>query len=230
MTRCAGIAHCRGEWIAGVADSSATHSLKWFKIPDLLSLPHDLEEWDVEFAGLVSPIGLVEQGTRPVDTEARKMLGAKRASSVFPVPTRPILAARSREEACELCESLEGKRVTRQSFSLFRGIRETESWITPIFQERIVEVHPEVAFCQWSGIPMRSPARDLDGRLSRLSILQNAFPEWDQSEADDWLASESIPRLNSLVALRAASRMAEGDSERIGGHLDPRGLRMEMAY
>lgn len=47
------------------------------------------------------PIGLPEAGPRTCDLEARRLLRAPRASSVFPAPLRSMLSAHDQHEASE---------------------------------------------------------------------------------------------------------------------------------
>ena len=50
--------------------------------------------------GVDVPIGLSDGKPRQCDIEARAVLRAPRASSVFPPPIRSALSAKTREEAC----------------------------------------------------------------------------------------------------------------------------------
>lgn len=64
--------------------------------------------------GVDIPIGLADEGARHCDKEARRVLGQPRASSVFPAPIRPVLAAECWEEACTIRERAAGKRMSKQ--------------------------------------------------------------------------------------------------------------------
>ena len=56
--------------------------------------------------GIDIPIGLPSKGPRECDREARRLLGRPRAASVFPAPIRPLLRARSWEEAAASLSTL----------------------------------------------------------------------------------------------------------------------------
>ena len=43
------------------------------------------------------PIGLTDSGPRQCDIQARRLLGARRGTSVFPAPIRPVLNVGSRQ-------------------------------------------------------------------------------------------------------------------------------------
>lgn len=63
------------------------------------------------------PIGLRDDSSTPrqCDTAARKVLGRKRASSVFPAPIRMILNEPTYAEASSKSHRLTGKRISQQT-------------------------------------------------------------------------------------------------------------------
>jgi predicted RNase H-like nuclease len=57
------------------------------------------------------PIGLTDSGPRQCDIQARRLLGARRGTSVFPAPIRPVLHVASRIEADKIHRSIDGRGV-----------------------------------------------------------------------------------------------------------------------
>src|SRR4029077_5268811 len=103
------------------------------------------------------PIGLTESGPRECDVEARRVLGAPRASSVFPAPVRACLSATTYAQACEAHHRADGRRMSRQAFGILNKIREVNEMLMrdTRLQSRVREVHPEVCFAHWNrGKPM----------------------------------------------------------------------------
>ena len=101
------------------------------------------------------PIGLPDRarlGGRLADIEARKVLGP-RAAAVFAVPARAAVMQADYRAACaqNLANSNPPRMVSKQMFHLFPKIREVDAALTPALQERVKEVHPEVAFSALNG-------------------------------------------------------------------------------
>src|SRR5262249_11732766 len=91
------------------------------------------------------PIGLTECGPRECDIEARRVLGSRRASSVFPAPVRACLSAATYAQACEAHRRADGRAMSQQAFGILNKIREVnEILIRDLgLQDRVREVHPE---------------------------------------------------------------------------------------
>ena len=73
------------------------------------------------------PIGLTESGPRQCDIQARHLLGARRGTSVFPAPIRPVLNMANREEADKIHRSIDGRGVNVFSWNLYPRIRDIDS-------------------------------------------------------------------------------------------------------
>ena len=124
------------------------------------------------------PIGLLdayETGGRECDREARKCLGPKRGSSVFPAPVRPVLRATSYEEAKELSRrSAEvRKAISKQTWAIVCKIIEVDDLLRtrPALRDVVREVHPEVSFCELAARPMHYSKRKREGRDERRRAL-----------------------------------------------------------
>lgn len=175
MTIVAGIDGCRGGWLCvSKAPNDASVSVRvlsrFDEIASLEPLPRVI--------AVDMPIGLPESGPRECDLEARRLLTRLRASSVFPAPIRPILAASSREHASSIRRSIDGKGVTIQSWSLVAKVNEVDALIQSRSSKNIeiYEVHPELSFWAWNGKqPMAHPKRTLEGRMERERLVENHY-------------------------------------------------------
>ena len=99
MSLVAGVDGCAAGWLC------VTHDLNRHEIEGhIFERIDDILQWEErpEVLTIDIPIGLTDGGPRLCDREARLRLGAPRASSVFPAPIRPVLAAGSYEEACQI--------------------------------------------------------------------------------------------------------------------------------
>ena len=230
MGAVAGADGCRAGWLTVErrADGSVAATV-YRSTPELMERARSLEVLTLDI-----PIGLPDNGPRPVDLLARQLLGP-RASSVFPAPVRAALLGATYAEACERSFEACGKRLSKQAFAILPKIREVDEALCAdaILQERVREVHPEVCFYFINGSrPMEHPKKSGQGFLARHNLLETHFgPVFANLRS-------TIPRtvakdddiLDALVALWSAERLQSGD----GISLPPTpmrdrlGLRMEM--
>ena len=184
------------------------------------------------------PIGLTDGGRRSCDQEARKLLGSPRASSVFPAPIRPAIQAASREEAAEITESRDGRRVGAQAWGIFPKVREVDFFLRaePAAREHMIEVHPEVSFWAWSGQqPMKAGKKTPEGKRARRALVEAEFGT-DAFEAARRLytrgnvADDDI--LDAYAALWTAQRVFAKRANSVPGDqpLDSAGLPMRIVY
>jgi predicted RNase H-like nuclease len=175
-----------------------------------------------DFAGLNIvavdiPIGLCdayETGGRACDREARKYL-RKRASSVFPAPVRPALAASSWEDACvrSRASASLGKAISKQTFAILHKIREVDDLLRARsdLHNVVREIHPEVCFCELAGHPMKNPKRKSEGREERRQLLGQYVRDLNkivESGYEQRLPLEDI--LDATVACWSALRLVAG--------------------
>jgi predicted RNase H-like nuclease len=66
------------------------------------------------------PIGLLDNGTRLADREARCLL-KQRSCCVFTSPVRPLLSCSDYREANKRRRAIEGKGLTKQAWALLRA-------------------------------------------------------------------------------------------------------------
>jgi predicted RNase H-like nuclease len=144
----AGVDCTPGGWAVVISDLDQTSVQKVTALSDLFDSRSDLKVVAVDV-----PIGLLEhyeKGGRACDRMARKFLGKRRGSSVFPAPVRSTLAAKSWDEACSLSRASapQGRGLSKQTFAILPKIKEVDALLQTHLKLRDVvrEVHPEVCF------------------------------------------------------------------------------------
>jgi predicted RNase H-like nuclease len=134
-----GVDGWRGRWVGALLDG---RSVTLLALPDadaVLALP------DVELIGIDMPIGLSDDGARACDVQARRRLG-RAGSSVFPAPLRVVLGCADHAAACEESRRASGKALSVQAWNLVPAIRSLDAALGEPPSDRVVEVHPELAF------------------------------------------------------------------------------------
>ena len=109
--------------------------------------------------------GSMERQERRCDKEARKLLGARRAS-VFRVPCRPAVYASSYDQAIARNEKLTGTRIFRATWNIVGKIREVDEFLSsnPEARNSVREIHPELCFWSLNGCrPLQYPKRTEEG-------------------------------------------------------------------
>lgn len=165
------------------------------------------------------PLGLSDHGPRAADEAARRLVGSRRASSIFSSPVRGILDARSQPEASTRHRVIDGRGFGAQSFAILSKIREWNDLLlaSPEARGRVHEIHPEVSFAllnQRTGIA--SPKKTEDGALLRRELLVREF---GHDRVEFLMAACRHPKvsrddvLDAMVALWSARRIATGVAE-----------------
>jgi predicted RNase H-like nuclease len=231
----AGVDGCKAGWIAIRLDtSSGKYSSEIFSSGSQLinqSLDHEALALDI-------PIGLTNSGPRQCDLLARKMLGPRRGSSVFPAPIRPALDAPDRLEADRIARAIQGKGVGAQAFALYARIRDVDDSIRGNEQARRIvhEVHPEICFMAWNdGNPIVESKKSFQGMRMRFELIESHFGESSveairQKYPPSLVADDDIN--DAFAALWTAQRIDLGTAVVIPDppEIDPLGLRMGMWY
>ena len=194
---------------------------------DLHGVIADLKSGNLKATGIDVPIGLPETEPRMCDLQARCLLD-KRWPSVFHAPARETLACRNQPDASAKSREITGRGMSIQAFSIIPKIRAIDALMTPELQESLFEVHPEVSFAQLAGDPMAIKKKRVAGRLMRIRALVAAFPDIEESLSTRPKGCAPDDVLDAYVAAWSARRHVLGQSIRLGGDLDARGLRMEM--
>ena len=179
------------------------------------------------------PIGLSDgDRSRQCDIAARRLLGGRRASSVFPTPIRPCLSTEDYERASRISFEHSGKKLTRQSFALLKKIRQVDDLMTPELQERVREIHPEVSF--WvlnSKRPIQHNKKAAPGQDERHRLLQEIVVDMDgilaRAPAHGYGKDDA---LDALAAAWTAGRTVIGKAGTLPEkpEIDSKGLRMEI--
>lgn len=162
----AGVDGYRKGWVAVSLDPSgdvqvSTHAT----FSEVLSLRARVIAVDIP----IDPPGL---GARPTDAAARAFVGGSRASSVFPTPPRAALEARTFAEAAEIARTITGKGISQQAFALGRKILEVHALAE--VDERVIEMHPEVSFCELAGGQLLESKHTPEGLERRRALLAEA--------------------------------------------------------
>lgn len=162
----AGVDGYRKGWVAVSLDPSgdvevSTHA----DFSEVLSLRARVIAIDIP----IDPAGL---GARPTDAAARAFVGAARASAIFPTPPRAALAARSFAEAGEIARTITGKGISQQAFALARKILEVHELADA--DERVIEMHPEVSFCELAATHVLESKHTPEGLERRRALLAEA--------------------------------------------------------
>jgi predicted RNase H-like nuclease len=185
------------------------------------------------------PIGL--RGRNPeerlCDKAARVMLGAGRASSVFPAPSRYVLGCVSYTEASEKNREFTGRRLSQQSWAIVPKIREVDEYLRREPQRgKIHEMHPEICFWALNGQrPMEHNKKKAEGYEQRMILLERILPGV-RKIADAALAQyprKQLARDDILDAIVGAVTAAlPGTLHRIPlkPETDERVLPMEIVY
>jgi predicted RNase H-like nuclease len=172
MKRVAGIDGTPGGWAVVIIAEGQSIIRKVAALSDIFD---DATVFDIVAVDV--PIGLLdayEVGGRVCDRAARQFLGRPRGSSVFPAPVRPVLEAKSWEDACVRSRgsAANGKAVTKQTFAILPKIREVTHFSKCALNcaRWYVRFIPKFAFPSWLACPCpiarRQPLDERSGEHS----------------------------------------------------------------
>lgn len=217
-----GVDGWRGAWVGALLDGRRVTLLALPDVAAVLAVP------DAEVIAIDMPIGLSDDGSRACDLDARRNLG-RAGSSVFPASVRRVLEATDYVDACRLSVEASGKALSRQAWNLVPAIRALDEALGDPPLDRVVEVHPELAF-RALGSSVADPKVTARGTMQRLSALR---PVMDVEAAlSD--APQGVPMVDALDACAAAwsaRRLADGVAECVGdGRTDARGRPMRICW
>lgn len=202
-----GVDGTRGRWISVAIDDDG--AFLGARLVDTLA--EVLEAYPAAVTIAIDvPIGLPDRGPRAADLEAKALLGSRR-STIFPVPPRAVLEAASYGEARAIAQELTGKSISAQSFALRHNILEA----APLgADERVFEVHPELAFSALAGRVLQSSKRTWNGAQERRACLASAGLELpaDLGEAG---AAPVDDVLDAAVCAWSARRISGGEGQHV---------------
>lgn len=185
------------------------------------------------------PIGLSENGDRLCDREARRLLGPRRAVSVFPVPCRPAVYAKTYQEACEINQTHTGRRLSKQTWGIVPKIREVDEFLrqNPDARGIVREVHPEVCFCTLNKSAMVHGKKTVEGAQERRAVLERYYPRIGEliADAQKRLVRTRSASLDDVIDAAAAVIIGLGYPDGLATlptspPSDEHGLPMEMVY
>ena len=219
-----GVDGWRGAWVGARLDGRAVELLALPDAAAVLAVP------DVEVVGIDMPIGLSDDGVRACDVEARRRLG-RAGGSVFPTPVRAVLATDDYAEARALSRAATDppRAPSAQSFQLVKAIRSLDEVLGDPPTDRVVEVHPELAFRALDP-DLRDAKGTARGMARRLAALRTVM----DVDAALLAAPPRVPAVDALDACAAAwsaRRIADGTAECVGdGATDTRGRPMRICW
>jgi predicted RNase H-like nuclease len=224
--RVLGVDGWRGAWVGALLDGRSVRLLALPDVAAVLAVPA------VGVVAIDMPIGLSEDGVRACDVEARLRLrptGA--ASSVFPAPVRGVLGAGDYAHARALSRAATGgqRAPSAQTYQLVGAIRALDDALGDPPTDRVVEVHPELAFrCGLGGVTDRKGTAR--GTVQRLRALR-AVMDVEEGLAGAPAGVPMVDALDACAAAWSAQRLADGRAECVGdGATDRRGRPMRICW
>ena len=235
MTILAGVDGCNFGWLCITKDleNGSLNSLVFRSAGELFAQIPAPTVFSIDI-----PIGLTDSGPRQCDIQARRLLGARRGTSVFPAPIRPALKAVSREEADKIHRSIDGRGVNVFSWGLYPRILDVDAELkkNTILREKVFEVHPEISFKALNGgDSIVSAKRNPTGESIRRSLIENyfgsgAFYEIRKNHYQKDVSNHDIN--DAFAALWTADRIYRREAVVIPAEteFDSAGLRMGIWY
>ena len=229
-----GVDGCKKGWFAVTLDSAGSWQIYLHKTIENL--------WNAStLASMIFidiPIGLPNSNRRVCDLETRRLLG-RRGSSLFAVPCRKALQAKSYRQACQINKQVTGVKLSIQTWNLFAKIKEVDTWLQNAreAQPKIRESHPELCFWALAGArTMAYSKKTAQGFAERYSILIQNYSQTGAivEQALNQFRRKALGRDDILDALALAVSAKLGlKSIRTVPYNPPRdkrGLPMEIVY
>ncbi|AKB84510.1 DUF429 domain-containing protein [Methanococcoides methylutens] len=232
-----GVDGCKGGWFA--IRFSETNDIDVEVFSNISNLWEKYNENSLILIDI--PIGLREKhpNGRSCDVEARKILGAPRQNSVFPVPGRQAIHENDYESACSVNEKHLGKRIPIYAWGIVPKIREVDNFLlnNHSAREYIMEIHPELCFNFLAGRPMQYSKKDDEGITERLEVLKQFCPsanEIFQSSLSRFKRKEVaeddiLDALSAAITAKLGCKYGFSSIPRVD-EFDSKGLPMRMVY
>jgi predicted RNase H-like nuclease len=168
---------------------------------------------------------------------ARRHLGPKRGTSVFPPPIRPALGASTYSDAKAASIAAQKKGISQQAWAIYPKIREVDDALQADadLRSRVVEVHPELTFSTWAGAPIVSGKKTPEGQAIRRDLIASHFGPLAFESARNQVRrihASNDDIADAFAALWTAQRIVNGKSQTLplDPPLDSRGLPMRMVH
>jgi len=235
MTILAGVDGCNFGWLCITKDleNGTLNSMIFKSAADLFAQAPSPAVFAIDI-----PIGLTDSGPRQCDIQARRLLGARRGTSVFSAPIRPVINAASRGKADKIHRSIDGRGVNVFSWNLYPRIRDVDVELqkNTHLRDKVYEVHPELSFTAINnGVPIIAAKRNPEGESIRHSLIENyfgsgAFNEIRKNHYRKDVANHDIN--DAFAVLWTAERIFNGKAVSIPAEaeFDSMGLRMGIWY
>jgi predicted RNase H-like nuclease len=119
--------------------------------------------------------------------------------------------------------------MSAQAYGIVAAVRQVDAALSPSDEPRVVEAHPELAFCLMGGGAGLPGKRTTRGVGTRLKLLR----QWRADVLDLLEAAPPVARLDdaldALACAWVAERWLRGDATVVGdGARDSRGLVMRI--
>lgn len=206
--RVLGVDGCKAGWIGIALSGGRTTPYFASRIGELVEKASADGPLDVVAVDI--PIGLADASRRKADVLARKALG-RRWMSVFITPVRSALLLQDYEAASAENLRIAGERISRQAYGLRAKILDADIWVRQTSLPA-AEVHPELAFAELAGQPLRLSKTTWAGVAMRRTLLAEA----GITLADDLgMAGEKAgidDMLDAAAAAWTARRIASGSA------------------
>ena len=176
-----GVDGCKAGWVAAFISNNNKIEITVFK--NITELWERFQRANLIFIDI--PIGLVDafskEKVRNCDIEARKILGPKRGSSIFPAPSREATHALNYKDACEKNKLITGKEISIQTWNISKKIKEVENFLLKTKKTNYIikESHPELCFYALSKSPMVFSKKNINGIFERKNVLKKFIPNLD---------------------------------------------------
>ena len=242
VSKWVGVDGCRAGWLSIGFDDVGDYEMLIFATFKQLVAHYE----EAELILVDIPIGLPSKpGGRVCDFEARGLLRAPRASSVFPVPVRQAIEHLQTHpteinEARGINQQLGRQRLSQQTWAIAPKIAEVDALLVergPSVHPVIQEVHPELLFWAFNGCQsMANSKRENAGFHERLDVLDSidrrSRPITGSARQEfrgQGLAADDV--LDALVAALTADLCHDHlRSIPDNPQNDARGLQMEMVF
>ena len=165
------------------------------------------------------------------DVEARRRLGPATAARSFRLPPAPSSPPRRTRKPAPSHAPPAARPFRNNSSTSSRRSARSTTLVTPHLQERLFEISPELALTLLAGAPMAHPKTTAAGRAEHVLALAAVFGHGADRPPHRHAAPGAPGPMTSSTPSPGPgqpSTTRQGDSLRLGGPVDERGLRMEV--
>jgi len=160
------------------------------------------------------PMWFPERPPRRSEVAARALLGAGRASSIFPTPVRAAVDAPDHATANAVSKRLTGRGVSAQAYALTAKIREVDAWRHGTALD-VREVHPETSFAVLLDGPARHAKKTWSGIGERRRALTSVGIDLTPFEGAALGRAAVDDVVDAAAAAWTALRIARGEAIRL---------------